>query len=77
MLYRVVVKREEKVRYQIILTLTLLFSERTKCGGIVVEVNMATEEKTRQEKITRIITAAEVVVMATAVVVVVGGSNKC
>ena len=42
-----------------------------------MEVNMATQDKIRQEKITRIITAAEVVVMATAVVVVVGGSNKC
>ena len=76
-MYRVVVKRKEKVRYQIILTLTLHFSERIMCGGIVVEVNIATEDKIRKEKITRIITAAEVVVMARAVVVVVGGSHKC
>ena len=76
-MYRVVVKRKEKVRYQIILTLTLHFSERIKCGGIVVEVIMATEDKIRQENIARIITAAEVVVMATAVVAVVGGSHKC
>ena len=77
MLYRIVVKRKDKVIHKIILTLALHSSERIKWGGIVVEVNMATGDKIRQENITRIIAAVEEVVMARAVVVVVGGSNKC